>query len=59
MLDTTGKQAGDVVSLAVLAGVAHDWLPAIASGAAALWTAIRIYECIRWRVIQRRREPFE
>ena len=52
-------QVGDIVSLGVVVGVVQQWLPALASLLAIIWTAIRIYEWVRWRLVQRRREPFE
>ena len=53
------NNVGDLVSMGVLVGVAHNWLPAVASILATVWTCIRIYEWARWRLISRRRQPFE
>ena len=53
-----GKQLGDIVSLGVVAGVAQNWLPAIASLLAIIWSLIRLAEWVRWRLILRRKEPF-
>ena len=35
-------QVGDIVSLGVVVGVVQQWLPALASLLAIIWTAIRI-----------------
>ena len=53
-----GKQLGDIVSLGVVAGVAQNWLPAIASLLAIVWSLIRLVEWVRWRIILHKKEPF-
>ena len=57
-LANDGKQLGDIVSLGVVAGVAQNWLPAIASLLAIVWSLIRLVEWVRWRIILHKKEPF-
>lgn len=58
-LSVEAHQIGDILSATVVLGVLQDWMPAMASGLAVVWSLIRIFEWIRWRLIQRRHEPFQ
>lgn len=42
--------AGDAVSIAVVVGAVSELLPPVAALLAIIWTLIRIYEWVRFRV---------
>ena len=49
----------DVGSVLVMLGVAANWLPTFAALLGCLWTAIRLYEWVRWRIIENRHEEYK
>ena len=59
MTDHDGRQLGDILSMGVVAGVTQNWLPAIASVLAIVWSLIRLAEWVRWRIILKKKEPFQ
>jgi hypothetical protein len=58
-MNSDTQHIGDLVSAGVIVGVLADWLPTVASLVAIIWTLIRIFEWVRWRIIQNRHEPYE
>lgn len=50
------NNVGDLLSLGLVAGVFAKMLPAIAAILTIVWTAIRIYEWYRHRVLKKDRD---
>jgi len=44
----------DVSSIVLMLGVAANYLPAFAALLGCIWTLIRLYEWVRWRLIENR-----
>lgn len=50
---------GDSLSLLVILGAVANYLPPIAALLAIIWTAIRIFEWFRFRVLKTTNEAFK
>lgn len=56
--DPEFNNLGDVTSLAIIVGIAKDWLPTIAAVLSIAWVLIRMYEWYRFRILGKKDDKF-
>lgn len=49
-METVEANTGDALSILAVIGVLSEWLPNAAALAALIWTLIRIYEYVRFKL---------